>query len=350
MFSRGKRATSSDKKIKKEKRTPGALEVFLDNEGFLGTANPRPHTPSAPSSRPSTSPTYGRHNGHKLKLSEDTSRPSTASHGKSRTSFSAFGDASDELRSRPKRTASHRTKSFLSFGKTAHGEPGHPIHNFSRPGPNYVVEKESNTSGWLRRCISTSLKHRPSTPSSSMTPPPPYDGSLIFEDDDFTALPAMPGCAIEPEPSRPPSNLASGAAARAAAAAQNEILGYMRNMTLAEPHLTRDSESGVGIEVRDSGETMTEFDFEIPVVRQGMKIRDHYISTSLTFAQILYLLFHRNSSNIYFLIWMLARYSMRSSSLTIGISQLALAMFGRMFFRQSFRTYPKGVRPSQAVV
>ena len=115
-----------------------------------------------------------------------------------------------------------------------------------------------------------------------MTPPPPYDGSLIFEDDDFTALPAMPGCAVEPEPSRPPSNFVSGAAARAAAAAQNEMLDQMRTMVLAEPHLTRDSESGVGIEVRDSGETITDFDFEIPVVRQGMTIRHHYNSTLLT--------------------------------------------------------------------
>ena len=278
MFSKGKGATSSDKKTKKERRTPGALETFLDTEGFLG-ANPRPHTPS---SRPSTSLTYGKHTGHKLKLSEDTSRSSTASHGKSRTSFSAFSDANNELRSQPKRTPSQRTKSFLSFGKTAYGEPGYPIHNFSRPGPNYVAEKESlapsNTSGWLRRCISSSSKHRPSTPSSSMTPPPPYDGSLVFEDDDFTALPAIPGCAIEPEPARPPPNFASGAAARAAAAAQNEILDQMRTMILAEPHLKRDSESGVGIEVRDSGETMAEFDFEIPVVRQGMKTRKCYIS------------------------------------------------------------------------
>lgn len=287
MFSRGKGSSSSDKKTKKEKSTPGALEVFLDNEGFLAPKNPRPFTPSATSSRPSTSLTYGRHTGHKLKLSEDTLWSSTSSHGKSRTSFSASSDGNDELRSRPKRTPSQRTKSFLSFAKTTHGEPGHIIHNFSRPGPNYVAAKESpaqsNTSGWLRRCMSTNSKHRPSTPSSSMTPPPPYDGSLIFEDDDFTALPAMPGCAIEPEPSRAPSNFVSGAAARAAAAAQNEMLDQMRTMILAEPHLTRDSESGVGIEAQDSGETINEFDFEIPVVRQGTKILDHYNSTLLTF-------------------------------------------------------------------
>ncbi|KAF6222805.1 hypothetical protein HO133_000854 [Letharia lupina] len=272
MFSRRRGATSSDKKPRKEKPTAGAHELFLEYEGFLAPSKPPPGTPSALLPTPSTPLTYGEHSGHRLKLSEDTLRSSTASHGKPRKSFSGFADANDELRSRPKRTPSQRTKSFLSFGKTAYGEPSHNMHNFSRPGPNYIVEKEalaqSKTSGWLRRCMSTSLKHRPSTPSSSMTPPPPYDGSLVFEDGDFTALPAMPGCAIELEPSKPSLNLASGAAARAAAAAQNEILDSMRNITLAEPHLTRDSESGVGIEVRDGGETMAEFDFDIPVVRQ----------------------------------------------------------------------------------
>ena len=137
-----------------------------------------------------------------------------------------------------------------------------------------------------------------------MTPPPSYDGSLIFEDDDFDALPALPGCAVEPP--RPSLNFASGTAARAAAAAQNEILDSMRNITLAESHLERDSESGVGIEVRDGGETIAEFDFDIPVVRLGMETRDPHISISLTFGQILYLLFHRNLLDIYFLIWMLA--------------------------------------------
>ena len=116
-----------------------------------------------------------------------------------------------------------------------------------------------------------------------MSPPPPFDGSLIFEDDEFTALPALPGCAIEPEPSRPSFNLSSGAAAQAAAAAHNEILDSMRDLTLAETDVTRDSESGVGIEVRDGGETMDEFDFDIPVVRQGMEARVYQSGSSLTF-------------------------------------------------------------------
>lgn len=305
MFSRGKGSSSSDKKIKKEKATAGAHELFLEYERFLAPSKPRPRT-SASLSKPSTSSTYGGNNEQKVKPSENTPMSSTASHGNPRKNFPRPGVAKDELRSQPKRTPSQRTKNFLSFARTAHGGPSHDIHNFSRPGPNYIVEKEAlaqpNTSGWLRRCMSTSLKHRPSTPSSSMTPPPPYDRSLIFEDDEFTALPAMPGCAIEAELSRPSLNLVSGAAARAAAAAQNEILDSMRNITLAESHLPRDSESGVGIEVQDGGDTTAECDFDIPVIRQGMETPGHQNFTSLTFGQILYLLSRRNSLDIYFLI------------------------------------------------
>ena len=272
MSSRGKGAIASDKKKNKEKHTVGAHELFLEYEGFLAPSKQRPRAPSAPSSKPSRHLTCIEHDGHSSKLSEDTSRSSTASHGRSRKSFSAYSDANDLAQSRPKQTPSQRTKSFLSFGKTEHEKSGRNIYNFSRPGPNYVVEKEAsvhpNTSGWLRSCMSTSLKHRPSTTSSSKTPPPPYDGLLIFEDDDLTALPELPDCITKSW--RPSSDLTSGAAARAAAAAQNEILDSMRKITLAEPHLTSDTESGVGIEIRDSGETMAEFDFDIPVVRQGM--------------------------------------------------------------------------------
>ena len=285
MFSRGKGTSSSDKKKQKEKTKPGAHELFLEYEGFLAPSKHRPRTPSAHSSKTSAPLTYGEHNGHSSKLSEDTPRSSTASSSRPRKSVSSSGDANDASRSQPKRTPSQRTKNLFSFGKTTHGEPRRHINNFSRPGPNYVAEKEalaqSNTSGWLRSCMNTTSKHRSPTPSSSMTPPPSYDGSLIFEEeDDITALPALPGGAMEP--ARPSLNLASGAAARAAAAAQNEILDFMQKITLAERDVTRDSESGVGIEVQDSGETIAEFDFDIPVVRQGITMRGHHYFTSLT--------------------------------------------------------------------
>ena len=285
MFSRGKGTSSSDKKKQKEKTKPGAHELFLEYEGFLAPSKHRPRTSSALSSKSSAPLTHGEYTGHSSKLSEDTPRSSLASSSRPRKSASSSGDANDASWSQPKRTSSQRTKNLFSFGKTTHGEARRHIHNFSRPGPNYVVEKEPlaqpNTSSWLRYCMNTSSKNRSPTPSPSMTPTPSYDGSLIFEEeDDITALPALPGCGTEP--ARPSLNLASGAAARAAAAAQNEILDSMHKITLAETDVTRDSESGVGIEVQDSGETIAEFDFDIPVVRQGIMTRGHHDSTSLT--------------------------------------------------------------------
>ena len=298
MFSKRKGATSSDKKVKKEKEK-GAHELFLEYEGFLAPPKPKPKPkprPESSLSKRSTPLTYEeflREQGL-IALPEDSVRNSTVSHRRPRK------DVSDGSRSQPKRTSSQRTKSFLAFGKTPHDEPGPSIHNFSRPGPNYVAEKEassqSHTSGWLRRCMSNSLKHRPSTPPS-MTPPPSYDSSLIFDDADFTALPALPGCTTES--TRPSFNLASGAAARAAAAAQNEILDSMRNISLGESHLRRDSESGVGIEIGDDGETIAEFDFDIPVVRQGMERRGCHNPALLIVYQILYQHFHRNLSDTY---------------------------------------------------
>jgi F-box and WD-40 domain protein 1/11 len=53
------------------------------------------------------------------------------------------------------------------------------------------------------------------------------------------------------KPPRIPDDLMSGAAARAAAATQNEILETVRNLRLVEPKVPRDSESGIGIEMLD---------------------------------------------------------------------------------------------------
>jgi F-box and WD-40 domain protein 1/11 len=70
------------------------------------------------------------------------------------------------------------------------------------------------------------------------------------------------------KPPRIPDDLMSGAAARAAAATQNEILETVRNLRLVEPKVPRDSESGIGIEMRDPWD---EDDDE--VVRKGEPCR-----------------------------------------------------------------------------
>lgn len=82
---------------------------------------------------------------------------------------------------------------------------------------------------------------------------------------------------ISQMPSRPSVHRSSGAAARAAAAAQNELLGSTRNLetaskdsTLVEPTIARDSESGIGIDLRDREEDIALID--VPISRLGQWI------------------------------------------------------------------------------
>ena len=72
----------------------------------------------------------------------------------------------------------------------------------------------------------------------------------------------LPGSCLKPP--RIPHDLTSGAAARAAAATQNEILESVRNRRSVEPQIPRDSESGIGIELRDRCEENKD-----KVVRKG---------------------------------------------------------------------------------
>lgn len=74
----------------------------------------------------------------------------------------------------------------------------------------------------------------------------------------------LPGSCLKPP--RIPHDLTSGAAARAAAATQNEILESVRNHRSVEPKIPRDSESGIGIELRDRWEENKD-----KVVRKGQR-------------------------------------------------------------------------------
>lgn len=74
----------------------------------------------------------------------------------------------------------------------------------------------------------------------------------------------LPGSCLKPP--RIPHDLTSGAAARAAAATQNEILESVRNQRSVEPKIPRDSESGIGIELRDRWEENKD-----KVVRKGQQ-------------------------------------------------------------------------------
>ena len=161
--------------------------------------------------------------------------PSTRTHAKPHKSFSGFSDAIEEFRSRPTRVLSRRKRSFFSNKHT---------HSESCPA-DAVASAFPLSAPWY-----------------------------CYNDEDFTALPVFPGSETAPpgpigfsKASEPPEKFASGAAARAAAAAQNELLDALKHIRLAEPKVTRDSESGVGIEVRSHGDSTV--DIGIPVVRKG---------------------------------------------------------------------------------
>lgn len=274
LFSRKRRASTSEKKEGPEKKsTQGAHELFLEYEGFLTPARPpRPSTSTfAPSrtSKPSQ--------GYTAKQSEETSRSSTASWSRSHKSISSHGNPIVEPSSQPLGANTIRKQGLFPLRGSPH-EPSDgrfdekaewPLKNNPEPEPHVRP-----TSSWLRRRISTASRQTRSPPPSftagshppTYTTEQPYYRYSIYDDDDLTALPSFPGCEKE-QPRILDDRVSKGAAARAAAAAQNEMYESIRNMRLEEPKVTRDSESGVGIEVRDRGEVMS--DPDIPVVRKG---------------------------------------------------------------------------------
>ena len=261
-WNRKKHTLSADKnKRKRGNGTPGAHEVFLEYEGFLPPEHPTP----AP--RPVRTHENSVWQSDKSKMSQDSGRASSASHTGPRRSFSSFRAATAHSRSPLFDPSKRRKKSILSFS--------HSIKEDSQDHPRPYRSKQRQTSerdhdvrapSFLRRCMSLRSQGRPATPS---TPLPAYHASPPAS----AYLPApVPEFGLIPgfgyDSPRVPADLSSGAAARAAAAAQNEILATMRSLSLAEPKLNRDSESGVGIEVRDHTDGLAES--EAPIVRQGM--------------------------------------------------------------------------------
>ena len=126
--------------------------------------------------------------------------------------------------------------------------------------------QDAGAPSWVRRCMSVKSSSGRSAPPS--TPLPVYQESPYEEFNHRAPVPEfgfVPGFGYEPSRIQPdPSR---GAAARAAAAAQNGILATMRNLSLVEPSLTRDSESGVGIEASIWLEAKREI--PVPAIRKG---------------------------------------------------------------------------------
>ena len=260
-WNRKKHTSSGDKnKRRKSNGAHGAHELFLEHEGFLPLEEPA----SAP--RPVQIREGSVWRSGEAKTSQDSGRASSASHARPRPSFSGSSGTTAHSRSPFFDLSKRRKKSILSFSRSINGDlQDNTCHD--RFTQNQIAEQDHDVRAhsFLRRCMSIRSQGRPQTPS---TPLPAYHESPSASG----YLPApVPEFGLVPgfgyESPRPPADSSSGAAARAAAAAQNEILATMRSLSLLEPKLTRDSESGVGIEVRDHTDEFAES--EVPIVRQG---------------------------------------------------------------------------------
>ena len=151
-----------------------------------------------------------------------------------------------------------RSKSLHGLNKTVEKDGAVPPQHLWRSSTAIPSKQRSGDQpavcAWLRRCMSTTLgrrnkSHNLSTSRPQVTPARHNNGTV--------SIPA-----IGVEPPHVPDSTTSGAAARAAAAAQNEIHESARSMMLTEPKVAKDSESGIGIEVENMNGT-------IPVVRKG---------------------------------------------------------------------------------
>ena len=130
------------------------------------------------------------------------------------------------------------------------------------PSQHHVLQSKQKSSSWFRS--PSVLRRRPSLPMLNIhadIDPPSYS---------FNS--PLPGTSRGPP--LVPFHMHTGAAARAAAAAQNEALHHYQRQSpvlnaemprIFDLKLTRDSESGIGIEVQDRRESI---DSGIDVVRQ----------------------------------------------------------------------------------
>ena len=123
---------------------------------------------------------------------------------------------------------------------------------------------DTRAGSWLRRTVSTTFRRhrRPSSSSGFQERINKHHLSPVS----FRSLEA--DLNIPNHPRNPPG----GAAARAAAAAQNEILESARFLTmhdnsrLTQPKVSNDSESGIGIDLRESSDNLN---LTLPVMRTG---------------------------------------------------------------------------------
>lgn len=178
---------------------------------------------------------------------------------------SIVDDIVDDLLPRRYGSQSHKTlaptlgASGLKNDQAFHLESDILPHQKLRPNlnkkPYDMSPSESRITKWIRRCVGSNYTHqrRPSVA------PYAHDNAPL----QIEHCPApIPGIGIEPPII--PDDPTSGAAARAAAATQNEILEFVRNLKLVEVGM--DAESGIGIEMQNKSEEI----INAPILRKGI--------------------------------------------------------------------------------
>jgi len=267
IFSR-KRRPSSDEKINKRNEISRSHESFLESEGFLSPPNSTPlpsalRRPSTPLSRFAATRTSSALPNQAANSSEEKSRISSSTYERPRKSFSGLSRQTLDSVLTATTSSTKQKTGFFPFGRVGGEVSDEELKN------NAWVEEHAHTdrptSSWLRRCMGSTrgAQRRPHTPVTSLlaySDPRYHDSHLPAPIPDFGIV---PGLGHEQMGQRP--NQSSGAAARAAAAAQNELLESMRNVKLVDAHVSHDSESGIGIERAD-----TLLDLTVPVIRQSM--------------------------------------------------------------------------------
>ena len=180
------------------------------------------------------------------KVSEDSGRASALS----ASSKNPFGNPDGPLLSRNQLSSGSKRykKSILSFGLRAddgiESETFRDLHHSNKQSTRH--RRESRTFGWLRRCMVLRPSSRPPTPS---TPLPVYSEKpceVVPLEAPVPDFGFIPGFGYESPPQQ--FDRSRGAAARAAAAAQNEMLATMKNLSLAESRMLWDSKEYIGVE------------------------------------------------------------------------------------------------------
>lgn len=181
---------------------------------------------------------------------------------KLKTTFSEIGHAVEEIRCLSRSLVSRRTKTVVPTGTEVDEAMVDDAHVVAQDTENYRISRQERRPAfpvaprWLSRWAGVPTRQPRRAPAAQMR--------LRAPTETYPEVVCAPDAGLVAAPLNIPDSSSSGAAARAAAAAQNEILGSFRRLYADECMVHRDSESGIGIEVRVRSE-----EDQVPVLRQG---------------------------------------------------------------------------------